>query len=172
MGAVDPANPQTWNRYSYVMNNPLSFFDPLGLCGEDDRGDMDLITGTVTVIGYVPCICPPSMGYAFINGSLVCGPPANLAAIVAAAQAAAGRGPANNDSWAWTFTKSFFGGFTLDTSSGSCLGIALDSYAPVVNGFKKTRDYAKDYAAPIVASLPAMGASASNLIYSTVPVRR
>lgn len=30
MAAVDPSNPQTWNRYSYVWNNPCSFVDPLG----------------------------------------------------------------------------------------------------------------------------------------------
>ena len=29
-GAVDPANPQTWNRYAYVMNSPLNLIDPLG----------------------------------------------------------------------------------------------------------------------------------------------
>jgi RHS repeat-associated protein len=31
LGVVDPTNPQTWNRYGYVMNNPLGFVDPLGL---------------------------------------------------------------------------------------------------------------------------------------------
>jgi RHS repeat-associated protein len=45
VGAVNPASPQTWNRYSYVANNPLSGIDPLGLyqpagptCGPDPCG--------------------------------------------------------------------------------------------------------------------------------------
>ncbi len=33
LGAVDPSNPQTCNRYAYVMNNPLNLVDPLGLGG-------------------------------------------------------------------------------------------------------------------------------------------
>jgi RHS repeat-associated protein len=35
LGAVDPSNPQSWNRYAYVMNSPLNWVDPLGLgpCG-------------------------------------------------------------------------------------------------------------------------------------------
>jgi len=30
LGAVDPSNPQTWNRYAYVRNSPLNLIDPFG----------------------------------------------------------------------------------------------------------------------------------------------
>jgi RHS repeat-associated protein len=36
MAAVDPTNPQSWNRYAYVHNNPLKTVDPTELCGEED----------------------------------------------------------------------------------------------------------------------------------------
>jgi RHS repeat-associated protein len=33
LSAVSFTNPQTWNRYAYVLNNPVTQIDPLGLCG-------------------------------------------------------------------------------------------------------------------------------------------
>jgi len=43
LAAVDPTNPQTWNRYAYVANNPLSGVDPLGLCGDGVTWDCPMI---------------------------------------------------------------------------------------------------------------------------------
>ena len=38
LGVVDPTNPQSWNRYAYVMNNPLNFIDFVGLeCYASDQ---------------------------------------------------------------------------------------------------------------------------------------
>ena len=31
--AVDPTNPQSWNRYAYALNNPLAMVDPTGMEG-------------------------------------------------------------------------------------------------------------------------------------------
>ncbi|MEM7800380.1 MAG: RHS repeat-associated core domain-containing protein [Chloroflexota bacterium] len=35
----DPLNPQSYNRFSYVTNNPLNLIDPTGHCGADVDGD-------------------------------------------------------------------------------------------------------------------------------------
>jgi len=40
-------NPQTWNRYIYVTNNPVNRIDPLGLC--DRKTDPNCINGTHSI---------------------------------------------------------------------------------------------------------------------------
>jgi len=43
MASAKTSNPQSWNRYTYTLNNPLRYIDPLGLyespvydCEDDD----------------------------------------------------------------------------------------------------------------------------------------
>lgn len=51
LASVDPTNPQSWNRYAYAMNNPLSMIDPSGLhVAPGDEGCRTQLDG-----GDVPC---------------------------------------------------------------------------------------------------------------------
>ena len=44
LNAADPADPQSWNRYAYALNNPLSFIDPTRTSPEaPDRADWALL---------------------------------------------------------------------------------------------------------------------------------
>ena len=47
----------------------------------------------------------------------------------------------NSERWAWTFTKSFFGGFTVDFSEGSCLRVATDAMKPVTKAAESFKKY-------------------------------
>ncbi len=88
MAVVDPMNPQTWNRYAYVMNSPLAFTDPLGLqndCNSGGSGVM-ICAGSgnpcqqnYTLFGAYGCVpsCP-GQGLTEYMGWVFCGPPINI----------------------------------------------------------------------------------------------
>ena len=58
LAAVDITNPQTWNRYAYVGNNPLSNVDPLGL----DDSTTTCSNGTCTNVTNVDVVGTPLGG--------------------------------------------------------------------------------------------------------------
>jgi RHS repeat-associated protein len=45
VAAADPTQPQSWNRYAYVLNDPTSNVDPSGLWWVDETGQLRPNTG-------------------------------------------------------------------------------------------------------------------------------
>lgn len=54
---ANPANPQSWNLYSYVTNNPLSLVDPSGLsaCDPSDEDDTNCSSVPADQCGGLQC---------------------------------------------------------------------------------------------------------------------
>jgi hypothetical protein len=53
--AANLANPQSWNQYAYVTNDPLTITDPSGLCGGAAPTASNLIGEAINAIGNFFC---------------------------------------------------------------------------------------------------------------------
>ena len=76
LGAVDPSNPQTWNRYAYVGNNPLNSIDPLGLDFDNDCGGpctpFSVSSGNCTTYVSYHAVNAPGGTYAYPDFTSFC----------------------------------------------------------------------------------------------------
>ena len=70
LGAVDPSNPQSWNRYAYALNNPTTLTDPLGL---DSCAAWDPTCGGPCVPGVDNCTSTLACGLGTVCGGPIPG---------------------------------------------------------------------------------------------------
>jgi hypothetical protein len=171
---VDPTNPQSWNRYAYVLNNPLIAIDPLGLdCIylNDDNSVSEVISGD--------CFSPTDNGY-YVNESGVDPNSISFSADGSelyyawsnpqnpddAGTGVLGTGPSavqtsdssdnSSLSWALNFGKSLVGGFSVSTKPGTCLSKFVDTTTAPLKQVRSAVQYYIPIAVSALQSAPTL----------------
>jgi RHS repeat-associated protein len=180
VAAVDPIDPQTWNRYAYVRNSPLNAVDPLGLECVWDDGSYDSANDPDTGS---PALCQGAGGtwidpQFFVDFGLSdwsSAPDAGLAALAGALQNGynlAQFGPGmngwglmpsitnstwsflgNNSVWWGNFLKQFIKFSGGPGNIPTCAGEALQSMGNTMNPFTFGPSTVTDAAAPAVQAI-------------------
>ena len=67
---AEPGNPQNWNPYSYVFNNPLANTDPTGMMSV---GQIFKTIAAIVISIYLPGIGTALLGWSTLTGTIVAG---------------------------------------------------------------------------------------------------
>ena len=178
LAAVDMSNPQTWNRYGYVANMPLTSIDPLGLdpctakyskscpTGKDGGGAYACLFDEwcrsggsyefgILIYALTPTAVPIPFRYPGDHGPQEYTYVWDNIDLLFLLEAPSTKSDAANNgsgSWAWNFTKSFFTGFSLSTKNGTCLGVFADTVSAPMKQLRRT---AQQYLPLITSTLQA-----------------
>jgi RHS repeat-associated protein len=124
VNAVDPTNPQSWNRYAYVSNMPLNSVDPVGLLRYPWQwGDNCTIDGVSSFCG--------ALGY---NGLATL--PFGIGSVtsIAGGFAFASVGPDNSISYTYSFDAYYNGVPLSDAALTETLGLPTSASSAGVPG--------------------------------------
>lgn len=73
--------------------------------------------------------------------------------------------PSQTSSWTGTFASSFFTGFSVNISPGSCYALAMETAAAPANSVISAIRSVRGQITPLVPLLPVTGISAGNILY-------
>jgi RHS repeat-associated protein len=163
LSAADPNNPQSWNRYAYVANNPLSNIDRMGLDDSSIDGcankNVDCVPGILDGISVLASDPAPThvpfdpQNTANVNGGEGAIVPQQLFGLLFpnGIQSAANNG---NFSWRGAFAKNLFSwkNFTDEFKQGGCVNVAVNATAGALNPFSPSLATAGEGTAGVLAA--------------------
>ena len=179
--------PQTWNRYTYTLNNPLSLVDPLGLyvwapsgctrgddkCAKEFKKWQQKFRDALTELQMArDAYKPGSMEYNRLNAALSAYGEENKANGVsvgfgAVAPGAAGTVPMNNNtSWAVTFDTSKIKGSVDWAMAAGHEGTHVSDFGMPLSDFMKQSPFSIEYRGYETSSWIAQGLRATEKSFS------